>query len=121
MMFGIGTRKAKLHADSFKNMLGEDFNGWGLSHKGLIWHGGIGLRYTKCFKENQATTIGILFDGIDGTLTYYKDGQCLGVAFRGLNKVKIYIILLFLYYLLNPHRFKSPFIRSYVRRLQKPK
>lgn len=88
MMFGIGTEKAKLHADCFKNMLGEDYNGWGLSHKGLIWHGGMGLRYTKCFKENQATIIGILFDGIDGTLTYYKDGICLGVAFRGLNKVR---------------------------------
>lgn len=87
MMFGIGTAKAQLHANCFKNLLGEDNESWGLSHKGQIWHGGIGIRYTKCFKENQATTVGLLFDGIDGTLTYYKDGQCLGVAFRGLNKI----------------------------------
>lgn len=63
------------------------FLGWGLSHKGLIWHGGVALSYTKRFKENEATRIGILFDGILGTLTYYKDGVCLGVAFRGLNEV----------------------------------
>lgn len=87
MMFGICTENAELHANSFKNLLGEDNHSWGLSHKGLIWHGGIGLRYTKCFKENQATTVGLLFDGIDGTLTYYKDDVCLGVAFRGLDKV----------------------------------
>eukprot|EP00091_Calanus_sinicus_P013703 TRINITY_DN30428_c0_g1_i1.p1 TRINITY_DN30428_c0_g1~~TRINITY_DN30428_c0_g1_i1.p1 ORF type:complete len:123 (-),score=12.43 TRINITY_DN30428_c0_g1_i1:24-392(-) len=40
MMFGIGTRKARLHVDAFVNMLGEDENSWGLSHKGLLWHGG---------------------------------------------------------------------------------
>lgn len=44
--------------------------------------------YTKPFRENEATTVGILFDGIEGTITYYKDGKSLGVAFRGLNEVK---------------------------------
>lgn len=88
MMFGIGTKKARLHADSFTNLLGEDGNGWGLSHKGLLWHGGRWYHYTKPFRENEATVIGILFDGVAGTLTYYKDGKSLGVAFRGLNAVK---------------------------------
>lgn len=87
MMFGIGTDEARLHANKFINMLGEDYNGWGLSHKGLLWHGGTGLHFTKRFIENQATKIGLLFDGINGTLTYFKDGKCLGVAFRGLNEV----------------------------------
>lgn len=32
--------------------------------------------------------MGILFDGIEGTITYYKDGKSLGVAFRGLNEVR---------------------------------
>lgn len=36
MMFGIGTRKARLHVNSFTNLLGEDENGWGLSHKGKL-------------------------------------------------------------------------------------
>ena len=88
MMFGIGTRKARLHVNSFTNLLGEDENGWGLSHKGLIWHGGVAKQFCNRFKENEATKIGILFDGIAGTLTYYKDDVCLGVAFRGLNEVR---------------------------------
>ncbi|XP_059221826.1 SPRY domain-containing SOCS box protein 3 [Stomoxys calcitrans] len=88
IMFGIGTRKARLHANSFRNMLGENEHGWGLSHKGVLWHKGIALIYTDRFKENQATVVGLLFDGIEGTLTYYKDGECLGVAFRGLDKIK---------------------------------
>lgn len=87
MMFGVGTADVRLQANKFINMLGEDEHGWGLSHKGLLWHGGIAFRFTKRFVENQATKIGIYFDGINGTLTYYKDGKCLGVAFRGLNKV----------------------------------
>uniref|UniRef100_A0A182JCG0 SPRY domain-containing SOCS box protein 3 n=1 Tax=Anopheles atroparvus TaxID=41427 RepID=A0A182JCG0_ANOAO len=88
MMFGIGTKKARLHVNMFTNLLGEDRNGWGLSHKGLLWHGGVARNYTKRFKENQPTKIGLLFDGIAGTLTYYKDDICLGVAFRGLNEVR---------------------------------
>lgn len=86
-MFGIGTEQAQLHANSFTNLLGADAHSWGLSHKGIVWHAGTGVRFTKCFKENLATTIGLLFDGIDGTLTYYKDGVCLGIAFRELNTV----------------------------------
>lgn len=88
IMFGIGTKKARLHADSFTNLLGEDDNGWGMSHKGLLWHGARWTHYTKPFRENVATKIGVLFDGIAGTLTYYKDDKCLGVAFRGLNDIK---------------------------------
>lgn len=106
-MFGIGTRKARLHVNSFTNLLGEDCNGWGLSHKGLvsaswlfrlntllkiithqIWHGGVARQFCNRFKENEATKIGILFDGQAGTLTYWKDDVCLGVAFRGLNEIQ---------------------------------
>lgn len=76
MMFGIGTRKARLHVNSFTNLLGEDDNGWGLSHKGLTWHGGVAKQFCNRFKENEATKIGILYDGIAGTLTYYKDNAC---------------------------------------------
>lgn len=36
MMFGIGNKKARLHVNSFTNLLGEDENGWGLSHKGEL-------------------------------------------------------------------------------------
>jgi hypothetical protein len=33
MMFGVGTKKARLHVDAFVNMLGEDEHSWGFSHK----------------------------------------------------------------------------------------
>ncbi|EDX15350.1 SPRY domain-containing SOCS box protein 3 [Drosophila simulans] len=87
IMFGIGTKSARLHANAFRNMLGENEHGWGLSHKGVLWHEGVALLYTKRFRENQPTQIGVLFDGIEGTLTFYKDGKCLGVAFRGLDQI----------------------------------
>ena len=73
MMFGIGTKRARLHVDSFVNMLGEDEQSWGLSHKGFLWSKGINRQYTQPFRENVATTIGIYFDGLLGTLTYFKD------------------------------------------------
>lgn len=88
MMIGIGTKDARLHDGAFCNLLGEDKNGWGLSHRGLTWHEGRCQQFTKPFKQNESTTIGILYDGIAGTLTYYKDGVSLGVAFRGLHEVE---------------------------------
>ncbi|GFY57253.1 SPRY domain-containing SOCS box protein 3 [Trichonephila inaurata madagascariensis] len=88
MMFGVCTKKARLHVNNFVNLLGECENGWGLSHKGLLWHKGKWRQYTKLFSEDEATTIGLLFDGIKGTLTYYKDGYNLGVAFTDLHLVK---------------------------------
>ncbi len=36
MMFGVATKKARLHVDAFVNLLGEDSQSWGLSHKGNI-------------------------------------------------------------------------------------
>lgn len=87
MMFGVATKRCRLHAESFVNLIGEDEHGWGLSHKGLLWHGGKWIAFTKPFSENQATTIGLLFDSLQGTLTYYRDGVSLGIAFTGLDKI----------------------------------
>ncbi|OWF46173.1 SPRY domain-containing SOCS box protein 3-like [Mizuhopecten yessoensis] len=88
MMFGVGTRRARLHVDAFVNMLGEDGQSWGLSHKGLLWHSGRWRQYTTPFKENEATVVGMLFDGNEGTLSFFKDGTYLGVAFSGLNEIE---------------------------------
>ena len=73
--------------DAFVNMLGEDDNSWGLSHKGLLWHGGRYRQYIMPFRENVATTVGLYFDGVSGSLTFFKDNICLGVAFTGLQEV----------------------------------
>ncbi|XP_002737573.1 SPRY domain-containing SOCS box protein 3-like [Saccoglossus kowalevskii] len=88
MMFGVGTKRARLHVDAFVNLLGENEESWGLSHKGLLWNRGESKIYTKPFRENEPTTIGILFDGVQGTLSYFKDGETLGVAFEGFKKIK---------------------------------
>lgn len=34
IMFGVGTQQTRLYANSFINLLGEDLQSWGLSHKG---------------------------------------------------------------------------------------
>ncbi|XP_074640327.1 SPRY domain-containing SOCS box protein 3-like [Tubulanus polymorphus] len=87
MMFGVGTKRARLHIDAFINLLGEDDQSWGLSHKGTLWHNGEWTQYTKPFRENEPVVIGMLFDWYKGTLTYFKDGVNLGVAFSGINHV----------------------------------
>jgi SPRY domain-containing SOCS box protein 3 len=88
MMIGIGTKKARVHADAFINMIGEDSNSWGLSHKGFLWHAGKKREYCKPFLENEPCTVGVLVNWPEGTLTYYKDGQNLGVAFTDLDQVE---------------------------------
>ncbi|XP_064485197.1 SPRY domain-containing SOCS box protein 3-like [Ornithodoros turicata] len=93
MMFGVATRSARLHANTFVNLLGEDQHGWGLSHKGLLWHAGRWRTFTRPFPENEATVVGMLYDGRRGTLTYYKDGVCLGVAFEGLAGHDLYPVV----------------------------
>lgn len=86
-MFGIGTRESCLGTNTFCDLIGKDEHSWGLSHRGLIWHSGNSEKYCRPFRENYSTIVGLLFDGIYGTLTYFKDGVNLGVAFRNLNKI----------------------------------
>lgn len=69
------------------NMIGENDQSWGISHKGIAWHNGKGRNFTKPFRENEATTVGMLFNWQTGELSYFKDGESLGVAFTGLNRV----------------------------------
>uniref|UniRef100_A0A5S6R4E4 SPRY domain-containing SOCS box protein 3 n=1 Tax=Trichuris muris TaxID=70415 RepID=A0A5S6R4E4_TRIMR len=88
LMFGVGTAKASLHETRFVNLIGQDGHSWGLSHKGQIWHDGKGRQFTDPFIEYTPTTIGLLYNGSNGTLSYYKDGRSLGVAFDGLNAVE---------------------------------
>ena len=88
MMWGICTDKQRLHVDAFVNLLGENEHGWGLSHKGTLWHNGAWRQYTEPFRENEPTTIGMLYDGNVGTLNFYKDGRDLGLAFSDLHLVK---------------------------------
>ncbi|KAM4018742.1 SPRY domain-containing SOCS box protein 3-like isoform 2-T2 [Anomaloglossus baeobatrachus] len=90
VMVGVGTSRAALSAGSFQylNLLGRDADSWGLCYKGRIWHSGSSSTYTEPLYE-EGTLIGVHLDMGDGTLTFYKDRQSLGVAFTGLHKVQL--------------------------------
>lgn len=63
-----------------------DSHSWGLSYKGHICHNGQSRKYCDPFYD-RGTIIGIHLDLYRGTLTFFKNGECLGVAFEGLNQV----------------------------------
>lgn len=65
-----------------------DGESWGLSYKGFIWHNGRSQKYTEPFYERN-TVIGVLLDLSAGTLTFFRNGVNLGVAFTGLEQVNI--------------------------------
>lgn len=67
---------------------GMDAEGWGLSHKGVLWHNGKSKKYTEPFYEIN-TVIGVLLNCSTGTLTFYHNGENLGLAFSDLNQVKL--------------------------------
>ncbi|CAH2325943.1 SPRY domain-containing SOCS box 3-like [Pelobates cultripes] len=88
VMVGVGTSKAALHAGSYEyiNLLGKDTESWGLSYKGTFWHRCSSRQYTEPFYD-RGTVIGVHLNLKEGTLTFYKNRQCLGLAFTGLHKV----------------------------------
>jgi SOCS box./SPRY domain. len=86
VMFGIATRNLPLQI-SYPAHITQN-QGWLLSHNGNLWHAQGFTHYTQSFCHNEVTSIGVLFDGISGRLSYYINGRYLGVAFEGLNDVK---------------------------------
>ncbi|KAH9504629.1 SPRY domain-containing SOCS box protein 3 [Bulinus truncatus] len=77
LMFGVTTKRARLQSNEFKNLIGEDANGWGLSHKGFVYHNGVSTYYCKPFKEYTPVVVGILLDVKKAEITYFKDGLSL--------------------------------------------
>lgn len=84
LMVGVGTNQASLKSNGYLNLIGKDQFSWGLAHTGTLWHDNRSSSYCNPFESTGPITIGCLFDGYNGTLSYYKDGKCLGVAFRNL-------------------------------------
>ena len=87
VMFGLCNKKQRLHVNDYLNFIGLDENGWSLSHKGLIWHGGKCSRFTPVFPEHQTVTVGLLFNTMRGELSFFLNGNFLGVAFTNLNSI----------------------------------
>ena len=67
-------------------LVGIDNHSWGLSYTGILRHAGESKHYTSRFFDRD-TIIGVKLNLYDGTLTYFKSGECLGVAFTGLNQL----------------------------------
>uniref|UniRef100_A0A915NP21 B30.2/SPRY domain-containing protein n=1 Tax=Meloidogyne floridensis TaxID=298350 RepID=A0A915NP21_9BILA len=87
-IFGIGTENSLLNATLvFANLLGDfcdenfnEFESYGLSHKGIFYHGGISYKFCEPFPENLPCRVGIIFDGIKQKIGYFLNGNWLGWA-----------------------------------------
>ena len=88
-MVGVSSKGLRLHVNSFIDLVGENNTSWGLNHKGLLWHDGRWRRYTAPLSFNTKVNIGLLYDGVSGCLTFYKNNVSLGVAFTGLHETPV--------------------------------
>lgn len=90
MMVGVGTSEVNLDKFkySFGSLLGHDEDSWGLSYTGLLQHKGDKVKFSPRF--GQGSIIGVHLDTWHGTLTFYKNRHCLGVAATRLQSKKFY-------------------------------
>jgi SPRY domain-containing SOCS box protein 3 len=84
MQIGIGNKNAHFNTIGYLNLLGSDKNSYGLTHTGQLWHRNEGTKFCESWNEPEAI-IGCLFNGYNGQLSYYKNGKCLGVAFKNID------------------------------------
>ncbi|XP_040033139.2 SPRY domain-containing SOCS box protein 3 isoform X2 [Gasterosteus aculeatus] len=90
MMVGIGTAEVNIEKFnfSFGSLLGHDEDSWGLSYTGLLQHKGDKVKFSSRF--GQGSIIGVHLDTWHGTLTFYKNRRCVGVAATRLQNKKFY-------------------------------
>ncbi|KAJ1531019.1 hypothetical protein ONE63_005850 [Megalurothrips usitatus] len=82
VVVGVGTAQVDLtaHSDKFIALVGHDSESWGFSYQGDIIHGGNRTTYGPQFRKGSI--VGVLLNMWTGTLEFYLNRQCLGVAFR---------------------------------------
>ncbi|KAI6221122.1 SPRY domain-containing SOCS box protein 3 [Aphelenchoides besseyi] len=92
MMFGIGTANAKLLSPiSFENLIGnEDRQSYGLSHHGNVHFGGEHRSYCSPLSLTTTATVGVLFDGPKKELSFFINGQNMGVGFENVDVSRTY-------------------------------
>ncbi|KAA0705072.1 SPRY domain-containing SOCS box protein 3 [Triplophysa tibetana] len=90
MMVGIGTSEVNLDQfrHSFCGMLGTDEDSWGLSYTGQLHHKGSKVNFSSRF--GQGSIIGVHLDTWHGTLSFYKNRRCIGVAATHLQNMRLY-------------------------------
>ncbi|KAJ8245807.1 hypothetical protein GJAV_G00260520 [Gymnothorax javanicus] len=90
MMVGIGTSDVNLdkYRHTFCSLLGKDEDSWGLSYTGLLHHKGEKVNFSSRF--GQGSIIGVHLDTWHGTLTFFKNRKCIGVAAANLQNKRLY-------------------------------
>ncbi|XP_029934335.1 SPRY domain-containing SOCS box protein 3 isoform X2 [Myripristis murdjan] len=90
MMVGIGTSEVNLEKfkHSFCSLLGHDEDSWGLSYTGFLQHKGDKVKFSSRF--GQGSIIGVHLDTWHGTMTFYKNRQCIGMSAIRLQNKKFY-------------------------------
>ena len=89
-MIGIGSEGMDLnkYKSQFCSIIGKESNSWGISYFGTLHHNGKTREFTKKFE--RGSVIGCHLDLWKGTLSFYKNGEPLGIAFDGLLGKNLY-------------------------------
>ena len=89
-MIGIGSTSVNLdrYKSQFCSLIGKEVDSWGISYFGTIHHNGTTKNYCKKFE--RGAVIGCHLDLWKGTLSFFKNGTPLGVAFDGLLGKQLY-------------------------------
>ncbi|XP_067291422.1 SPRY domain-containing SOCS box protein 3 [Pseudorasbora parva] len=90
MMVGVGTSEVNLDQfkHSFCSLLGNDEDSWGLSYTGHLHHKGSKVNFSSRF--GQGSIIGVHLDSWHGTLSFYKNRRCIGIAATHLQNKRLY-------------------------------
>lgn len=90
MMIGIGSASVNLdrYKSQFCSLIGKDTESWGISYFGTLHHNGKTKDFCKKFE--RGAVIGCHLDLWKGTLSFYKNGKPLGIAFDGLLGKQLY-------------------------------
>ena len=82
-MFGYSTSETRLNYENYEyvNLIGNDNYSWGLNHNGNVCHNLKSKLFCEKFAQAD-TVIGVLLDFYNNSLSFYKNGEELGVAFK---------------------------------------
>ncbi|CAJ0929138.1 unnamed protein product, partial [Mesorhabditis belari] len=91
VMFGIGTKSVKTRLEwMFADLLGGDRESYGLNHQAIAQHNGLMVRAARQPMPEDNCIVGMLFNGTDGTLSYFVNGQFLCTPFSNIDTTKEY-------------------------------
>ncbi|XP_051988190.1 SPRY domain-containing SOCS box protein 3-like isoform X1 [Xyrauchen texanus] len=90
MMVGIGTSDVNLdkYRHTFCSLLGKDEDSWGLSYTGLLHHNGDKVCFST--RYGQGSIIGVHLDTWHGTLTFFKNRKCIGIATTEMKNKQVF-------------------------------